>query len=89
LIYFVAGVSYLFGRNVIPQFLNRIIGALTPIVILELGLLLYDRRVSMTAMLLTAFFPRMIFWSAALYKDPAVMLAIAANILAVFRLRFV
>jgi len=87
-IYFVAGVYYLFGRNVIlVQFLNGIIGALTPIVILELGLLLYERRVAMTAMLLTAFFPQMIFWSAALYKDPAVMLAIAANILAVFRLR--
>jgi hypothetical protein len=87
-IYFVAAVYYLFGRNVIlVQFLNGIIGALTPIVILELGLLLYDRRVATTAMLLTAFFPQMIFWSAALYKDPAVMLAIAANILSVFRLR--
>src|SRR3972149_5186760 len=87
-IYFVAGVYYLFGRNVIlGQFLNGIIGALTPIVILELGLLLYERRVAMPAMWLTAFFPQMIFWSAALYKDPAVMLAIAANILAVFRLR--
>jgi hypothetical protein len=29
----------------------------------------------------------MIFWSAALYKDPMVMLAIALNILAVFKLR--
>ena len=87
-IYFVAAVYYLFGRNVIlVQFLNGIIGALTPIVILELGLLLYNRRVATTAMLLTAFFPQMIFWSAALYKDPMVMLAIAANILAVFRLR--
>jgi len=87
-IYFVASVYYLFGRNVIlVQFLNGIIGALTPIVILELGLLLYNRRVATTAMLLTAFFPQMIFWSAALYKDPVVMLAIAANILAVFRLR--
>ena len=87
-IYFVAAVYYLFGRNVIlVQFLNGIIGALTPIVILELGLLLYNRRVATTAMLLTAFFPQMIFWSAALYKDPVVMLAIAANILAVFRLR--
>ncbi len=87
-IYFVAAVYYLFGRNVIlVQFLNGIIGALTPLVILELGLLLYDRRVATTAMLLTAFFPQMIFWSAALYKDPVVMLAIAANILAVFRLR--
>jgi hypothetical protein len=87
-IYFVAGVYYLFGRNVIlVQFLNGIIGALTPIAILELGLSLYNRRVATTAMLLTAFFPQMIFWSAALYKDPVVMLAIAANILAVFRLR--
>ena len=87
-IYFVAFVYYLFGRNVIlVQFLNGIIGALTPIAILELGLLLYNRRVATTAMLLTAFFPQMIFWSAALYKDPVVMLAIAANILAVFRLR--
>jgi hypothetical protein len=87
-IYFVAAVYYVFGRNVIlVQFLNGIIGALTPIAILELGLVLYDRRVAVTAMLLTAFFPQMIFWSAALYKDPAVMLAIAANILSVFRLR--
>jgi len=87
-IYFVACVYYLFGRNVIlVQFLNGIIGALTPLVILELGLLLYNRRVATTAMLLTAFFPQMIFWSAALYKDPMVMLAIALNILAVFRLR--
>ena len=38
-------------------------------------------------MLLTAFFPQMIFWSSALYKDPAVMLCIAANILAVVRLQ--
>src|SRR3990172_4579928 len=87
-IYFVAAVYYLFGRNVLlVQFLNGIIGALTPIVILEIGLCLYDPRVARTAMLLTAFFPQMIFWSAALYKDPAVMLCIAINILAVFRLR--
>jgi hypothetical protein len=87
-IYFVAAVYYVFGRNVIlVQFLNGIIGAITPIVILEIGLLLYDRRVAATAMLLTAFFPQMIFWSAAMYKDPVIMLAIAINILAVFRLR--
>jgi hypothetical protein len=87
-IYFVAVIYYLFGRNVLlVQLLNGIIGALTPIVILEIGLILYSRRVATTAMLLTAFFPQMIFWSSALYKDPAVMLCIAANILAVFRLR--
>ena len=87
-IYFVAAVYYVFGRNVLlVQFLNGIIGALTPVVIFEIGLILYDRRVATTAMLFTAFFPQMIFWSAALYKDPMVMLAIAVNILAVFRLR--
>ena len=86
-IYFVASVYYVFGRNVLlVQFINGIIGALTPIVILEIGLILYNRWVASTAMLLTAFFPQMIFWSAALYKDPAVMLSIAFNILAVFRL---
>lgn len=87
-IYFVASVYYIFGRNVLlMQFINGIIGALTPIVIFEIGLLVYDKRVATTAMFLTAFFPQMIFWSAALYKDPAVMLCIAANILCVFRLR--
>jgi hypothetical protein len=87
-IYFVACVYYVFGRNVLlMQFINGIIGALTPLVIFEIGLLLYSRRVATTAMLLTAFFPQMIFWSSALYKDPAVMLCIAANILCVFRLR--
>lgn len=87
-IYFVASIYYVFGRNVLlVQLINGIIGALTPIVIFEIGLILYDKRVATTAMLLTAFFPQMIFWSGALYKDPAVMLCIAVNILCVFRLR--
>jgi len=87
-IYFVAALYYVFGRNVLlVQLVNGIIGALTPVVIFEIGLILYDRRVATTAMLFTAFFPQMIFWSSALYKDPMVMLCIAANILAVFKLR--
>ncbi|HEY7817653.1 MAG TPA: glycosyltransferase family 39 protein, partial [Vicinamibacteria bacterium] len=87
-IYFVGALYYLFGRNVLlVQLVNGIIGALTPVVIFEIGLILYDRRVAVTAMLFTAFFPQMIFWSAALYKDPMVMLCIASNILAVFKLR--
>ncbi len=87
-IYFVAVIYYVFGRNVLlVQFLNGVIGALTPVVIFEIGLVLYDRRVATTAMLFTAFFPQMIFWSSALYKDPTVMLCIAANILAVFKLQ--
>ena len=87
-IYFVGCIYYVFGRNVLlMQFINGVIGALTPIVIFEIGLILYDKRVATTAMLFTAFFPQMIFWSSALYKDPAVMFCIAANILCVFRLK--
>jgi hypothetical protein len=87
-IYFVASIYYVFGHNaLLVQFLNGIIGALISVVILEIGLLLYDRRVATRAMLLTAFFPQMIFWSSALYKDSAVMLCIALNILATLRLR--
>jgi Dolichyl-phosphate-mannose-protein mannosyltransferase len=87
-IYFVAAVYYVFGRNtLLVQFLNATLGALTSIVILELGLLIYDQRTALRAMLLTAFFPQVIFWSAALYKDAAVMLCIALNILALLRLK--
>jgi 4-amino-4-deoxy-L-arabinose transferase-like glycosyltransferase len=87
-IYFVAAVYFVFGRNtLLVQFLNATLGGLTSIVILELGLLIYDRRTAFRAMLLTAFFPQVIFWSAALYKDAAVMLCIATNILALLRLK--
>ena len=61
-IYFVACIYYVFGRNVLlVQLINGVIGALTPIVIFEIGLILYDKRVATTAMLFTAFFPQMIF----------------------------
>jgi 4-amino-4-deoxy-L-arabinose transferase-like glycosyltransferase len=69
------------------QFVNGVVGALTPIVIFEIGLLLYDRRVATVAMLLTAFFPQIMFWSAAIYKDSAVMLCIALSIWAILRLK--
>jgi hypothetical protein len=87
-IYVVAVVYYVFGHNtLLMQFLNGIIGALVPIAILDLALLLYDRKIAIRAMVLTAFFPQMIFWSSALYKDAAVMLCIAANMLLVLRLK--
>jgi hypothetical protein len=87
-IYFVACVYYIFGRNTLMvQLLNCTIGALTPIVILEIGMLIYHRRVASRAMMFAAFFPQMIFWSAAMYKDAAVMLFIAFTIYAVLRLK--
>jgi Dolichyl-phosphate-mannose-protein mannosyltransferase len=87
-IYFVAVIYYLFGQNtLLVQFINGIIGALVPIVIFEIGLLLYDRKVATRAMLFTAFFPQMLFWSSALYKDAAVMLCISVNILMTLRMK--
>ena len=87
-IYFVACLYYVFGRNtLLIQLVNGIIGTLTPVVILEIGLLLYNRRVATKAMLFTAFFPQMVFWSAAMYKDAAVMLCIALNMLCILKLR--
>jgi 4-amino-4-deoxy-L-arabinose transferase-like glycosyltransferase len=87
-IYFVASIYYVFGRNqLLVQFINGIIGALTAICIFELGLLIYGKKVARLAMLFTAFFPQVIFWSAGMYKDPAVMLCIAANILATLQMK--
>ena len=87
-IYFVGVIYYVFGRNtLLVQFLNGIIGALTAVVIFDLGLRLYDFQTARRAMLFTAFFPQMIFWSAALYKDAAVMLCIALSIWALVRLK--
>lgn len=87
-IYFVAVLYYIFGQNtLLVQFVNGTIGSLVPIVILEIGLILYDERVATRAMLFVAFFPQMIFWSSALYKDAAIMLCIALNILATLRLK--
>ena len=87
-IYFVAAVYYVFGHNpLLVQFINGIIGSLVPVVILEIGLLLYDRKVATRAMLFTAFFPQMLFWSSAIYKDAAVMLCIALNILSTLRMK--
>ena len=87
-IYFVGSVYYLFGRNtLLVQFLNGIIGSLTAVVIFDLGLRLYDLVTARRAMMFTAFFPQMIFWSAALYKDAAVMFCIALSIWALVRLK--
>jgi hypothetical protein len=87
-VYVVASVYYVFGHNVLlMQFLNGVIGTLVSVVVFEIALLLYDRGVATRAMLLTTFFPQMMFWSCAIYKDPLVMLCAGLNILAVLRLR--
>jgi 4-amino-4-deoxy-L-arabinose transferase-like glycosyltransferase len=86
--YFVGAVYYLFGRNqLFVQFLNGTIGALTVIVIHALAMRLFGAAVARRTVVLTAFFPGMVFWSAGMYKDPAVLLCIVVSMYAVVQLR--
>lgn len=86
--YFVAAVYFVFGRNqLLVQFLNGLIGALTVLLIYVITARLFGRAAARWAAIFMAFFPQMAFWSAGMYKDPAVLLCIAASMFAVLRLR--
>lgn len=85
--YLVGSLYWVFGRNaLLVQFVNATIGSLTVIVIHAIARDLFDARVARWAALFMAFFPQMVFWSGALYKDPAIMLCIATSMYAVLRL---
>jgi hypothetical protein len=87
-IHFVAVLYSLFGRNqLLVQLVNGVVGGLTVLVIYAIAARLFDSASARWAALFMAFFPQMIFWSSAMYKDPAVMLAIAACMYAVIRLQ--
>lgn len=85
--YFVALFYYMLGRNqLLIQFLNATMGSLTVVVIYALATRLFDARAARYAALFMAFFPQMLFWSAAMYKDTAIMLCLAVSMYAVQRL---
>lgn len=86
--YGVAAVYYVFGRNqLLVQFLNATMGAIAVLVLYAIAGELFGASAARRAALCMAFFPQMIFWSAAMYKDPAVLLCIAVSIYAVLKLR--
>jgi len=86
-VYYVASIYYVFGRNqLLLQLLNATIGALTVVVVYAIAWRLFGSAVARWSALFTAFFPQMVFWSAGMYKDPAVLLCIAVAIFAVLRL---
>ncbi len=85
---FVGLLYYVFGRNqLLVQFVNATIGSLAVVVIYAIARRLFDEKVARWAALFMAFFPQMIFWSCAMYKDPAIQLCIATSIYAVLTLR--
>jgi 4-amino-4-deoxy-L-arabinose transferase-like glycosyltransferase len=86
--YVVAALYYVFGRNqLLVQFLNGTVGALTVVVIYAIAKDLFDVAVAQWSARFMAFFPQMLFWSGALYKDPAIMLCIALCMYSVLKLR--
>jgi 4-amino-4-deoxy-L-arabinose transferase-like glycosyltransferase len=86
--YFVGALYFVFGRNqLLVQFLNGTIGAVTVLTMHSLADHLFGPLVARRVALLMAFFPGMIFWSAGMYKDSAILLCIAVSMYAVVRLR--
>jgi len=86
--YLVGAVYFVFGRNqLLVQFINGTLGGLAVIVIYAIARELFDAKVARWAALFMAYFPQMIFWSAAMYKDPAVILCIATCMYALLKLR--
>jgi 4-amino-4-deoxy-L-arabinose transferase-like glycosyltransferase len=87
-VYFVATVYFVVGRNqLMVQLLNGVIGSVTALVIYAIAKDLFDERVARWSGLFMAFFPQMVFWSAGMYKDPAVLFLIAVSMYAVLGLR--
>lgn len=85
--YFVASFYYLFGRNqLLVQLVNATMGSITLLVIYAIAREIFDTRVARWAALFMAYFPQMIFWSSAMYKDTAIMLCIGLCIYYVVRL---
>lgn len=86
--YFVGIVYYFFGRNqLLVQLLNATISVAAGLVIYAIARRLFNANVAHRAFLCMAFFPQMIFWSCAMYKDPSILLCIAVCMYAVLRLR--
>ncbi len=79
---------FLVGRNqLLVQFINGLFGGLTVLIIYAITARLFDAAAARWAALFMAFFPQVVFWSAGMYKDPAILLCIALCMYAVLRLR--
>lgn len=86
--YFVGAFYFLFGRNqLLIQLLNGLIGACTVLVVYAIAARLFGYPAARWAALFMALFPQMVFWSAGMYKDPAILLCISLSMYAVICLR--
>src|SRR5829696_7038747 len=88
MLYLVAGVYELVGRNLLAvQLVNASIGAATGIVVYYTAMSLFNNvRAAKLAGFLVTFFPSLILWSSQALKDGLIILALAISILATLRL---
>src|SRR5215212_5459773 len=88
MLYLVAGVYQVVGRNILAvQLVNASIGAATGIVVYYTAMSLFNNlRAAKLAALLVTFFPSLILWSSQALKDGLIILALAMSILATLRL---
>ena len=88
MLYLVAGIYYVVGRNLFAiQLVNASIGAATGVVVYHTAMALFsNKRAAKLAALLVTFFPSLILWSSQALKDGLIILALAISILATLRL---
>ena len=88
MLYLVAGVYELVGRNVLAiQLINASIGAATGVVVYHTAKTLFNNvRTAKVAAILVTFFPSLILWSSQALKDGLIIMALALAMLATLRL---
>lgn len=88
MVYFVAGVYSLVGRNMLAiQFINSVMGALTaPIIFLCAQMVFNNRRAARLAAMGVAFYPSLVLWSSQGLKDGPIVFFLAICILATLKL---
>jgi hypothetical protein len=88
MLYLVAGVYEIFGRNMFAvQLINASVGATTAIVVYNTAEKLFNnQRVSRVAAVLVGFFPSLVLWSSQALKDGIIVLVLALAILCTLRL---
>jgi len=88
MVYFVAAVYKLIGRNLLAiQFVNSVLGAATAVVIFLCAKQVFNNfRVASVAAIGVAFYPSLVLWSSQGLKDGPIVFFLALSILATLRL---
>jgi len=86
--YFLAVVYFLVGHSpIIVKLLNCFIGALTGLYIYHIAKRIFDKNAAILAILLTTFFPSLVFWSTQNLKDSLVILLICLIVWSIINLQ--